>query len=114
MSLGDFKLSNRFIHGYETHDTRGTTISLYTAHAILDRIELHSSNISVYLETSRVGGALHVGGTKPLIRSDIIDDMCFDVVITRNLSRGHSHFFPDVKVQLTVEDQVKVLYNCVL
>ena len=106
ISLGNFSVENRFIHGYEAYNTRGTSISLDTSHAILDRMNVQCSDISLFRESINDGNP-----QGPMIRSDVLDDFHFVVVITRNLSLGHSHLFPDVKVKMSLQDEVKVLLN---
>ena len=111
ISLGNFVISNRFIHGYETFDTRGTNISLATGYTILDRIEVKCSDISLYIDSQAVNKkSAQDGSLLPLVRSEILNDLHFVVVITRNLSSGFTHLFPDVKIDLTLEEEIKVYY----
>ena len=106
VSLGDFTIDNRFVHGYEAYNTRGTSISLLTAHAILDRIEVQCSSVSVFVDSSCADALAN----QPMTRSDILTDFHFTLLLTRNLSRGHSHLFPDFKLCLSLEDEIKVFY----
>lgn len=101
--LGDFTLSNRFVHGYDTIDTRGSVMSLGTAQLILDRMEIKSSSVCVYRESMGV-----VKGVA--IRNDILDPLNFTIVVTRNLSPGPTYMFPDVNVRLEINNEIQVRY----
>ena len=48
VDLGVFRIQNRFFHGYETAQTRGSVVDIGTAQAILDRISVECSSLQVY------------------------------------------------------------------
>ena len=83
-------------------------ISLDHAQAILDRIEIKSSSIQIYRNSTSVGGAKGVA-----IRNDILDTLEFVVMVTRNMSAGQT-LFPLVSVKLDLEDAIKVCHVIVI
>lgn len=101
--MGDFSVSNRFSHGYQVHSTKASVVSLDTAQAILDRIEVKSSSIQIYRCSTNVGVVRGVS-----VRHDIMDPVDFVAVITRNLSYGQTTAFPLITVKLDLEDAIKV------
>ena len=103
IDMGDFTISNRFFHGYQVHDTKGSVVELDSAQAILDRIEIKSSSIQIYRNSTNVGVAKGV-----VVRNDILDTLEFVAVVTRNLSAGQTLLFPLVTVKLDLEDPIKV------
>ena len=108
MDMGDFTISNRFLYGYQVQDTRGSVISLDPAQAILDRIEIKSSSIQIYRNSTNVGVVKGV-----TIRNDILDTLEFVAVVTRNMSEGQTSF-PLVTVKLDLEDAIKVCHVIVM
>ena len=106
IDLGDFNISNRFLHGYDVHDTRGSVVSLDSAHTILDRIEIKTSSIYVCRECHMKGVAEGIA-----VRSDIMDPLEFTAVVTRNLSPGQTLLFPDVSIKLNLENEIQVQYH---
>ena len=48
VDLGSFRIRNRFLHGYETSNTRGSVVDIGTAQAILDHIDIECSSLQVY------------------------------------------------------------------
>lgn len=48
VDLGVFSIQNRFLHGYETSNTRGSVVDIGTAQAILDRISVQCSSLQIY------------------------------------------------------------------
>ena len=105
IDLGNFTVSNRFIHGYQVYDTRGSVMSLDTSQAILDRIEITCTSLRIFRESQNGGGPHGI-----MVRSDILDDFQFVAVITRNLTTEQTHLFPDVKIRLEIEDNIKVCH----
>ena len=105
IDLGNCNISNRFIHGHQVYDTRGSVISLDISQVILDRIEVTCTSLRVFRESENRGGSHSV-----IKHSDILDDFQFMTVITRNLTAGHIPLFPDIKIKLEVEDSIKVCH----
>ena len=48
VDLGNFKVQNRFLHGYETSSARGSVVDIGTAQSILDCIVIECSSLQVY------------------------------------------------------------------
>lgn len=105
VDLGKFTLSNRFIHVYDLLDTKATSVSLEASQIILDTMEITSSSICVYRENASSGVVQGVA-----IRNKILDSLNFTAIVRRNLSPGkHPLMFPDVKIQLNIENEIQVL-----
>lgn len=103
IDLGDFNISNRFLHGYDIHDTRGSVVSLDSAQTILDRIEVKTSSIYVCRECYVEGVAEGIA-----VRSDIMEPLEFTAVVMRNLCPGQTLLFPDVSIKLNLENEIQV------
>lgn len=48
IDLGEFCLSNKFLHGYEVAGTPRSSMSLAVSQAILDNIRIHISRVQIF------------------------------------------------------------------